>query len=140
MAGFNIGGSFINGAMDLIGIGANSAYNNYQSIEALKEMNETNYLRSLENRQYQTNLANTAYQRARKDMEAAGINPAMLGNGLSGAATPSAAVSNGEAGSVTQTGLTGIVGSIINAATNAHIYKNDKDLEIQARYSFKDRP
>ena len=136
MAGFNFGGSFINGAMDLIGIGANSAYNNYQSIEAIKEMNETNYLRSLENRQYETNLANTAYQRARKDMEAAGINPAMLGNGLSGASTPSSVISNGEAGSVTQTGLTGIVGSIINAATNAHIYKNDKDLEIQARYSF----
>lgn len=139
MSNFSLGGSFINGAMDLIGIGANSAYNNYQTIEALKEMNETNYKRALENRQYETNLANTAYQRARKDMEAAGINPAMLGNGFSGASIPSASIPTAEAGSVTQTGLTGIVGSIINAATNAHIYKDKKDLEIQARYSFKDR-
>lgn len=135
MSNFSVGGSFITGAMDLIGIGANSAYNNYQRTEALNKMNETNYLRSLENREYQTQLANTAYQRARKDMEAAGINPAMLGNGFSGASTPSASVSFGESGSVTQTGLTGIVGSIINAATNAHIYKDKKDLEIQARYS-----
>ena len=71
MSNFSLGGSFINGAMDLIGIGANSAYNNYQTIEALNKMNETNYLRSLENRDYLTQFAITAYQTARIDMEAA---------------------------------------------------------------------
>lgn len=51
-------------------------------------------------RDYQTQMSNTAYQRAIKDMEAAGINPAMAySNGASPASTPAGASASGSAAS-----------------------------------------
>ena len=114
--------------MDLIGIGANSAYNNYQSIEALNKMNETNYLRSLENRDYQTQLANTAYQRAVADMKKAGINPALAGS-VGGASTPSASPTQYEPAMSTANGIAGIIGSAVGLGQKSY-----KPVRVIGRY------
>lgn len=46
------------------------------------------------NRQFQRNMSNTAYQRARADMEKAGINPMLLAGGAQAASTPSGSKGN----------------------------------------------
>ena len=107
--GIGIGGGIIKGiADDILGISdtENSAYN----IEAAKEADSTNYARFLENREYQTNLANTAYQRAVADMKKAGINPALAGS-VGVASTPSASPTQYEPAMSTANGIAGIIGS-----------------------------
>ena len=108
----SIGGGLIKGiADDVLGISdtINSAYN----IEASKQADITNYIRFLENRNYETNLANTAYQRARKDMEAAGINPALLAT-ASAASSPSSTPSYYNPAPSTANGVAGIIGSAVS--------------------------
>ncbi len=65
---------------------------NYNSAEAQK------------NRDWQEYMSNTAYQRAMKDLKAAGVNPILaFGSGISGATTPSGGASS--IGSGTSMGL-----------------------------------
>ena len=70
------------GIGDVIGgfFGIGDALNNSFNANAQQAANEANYQRFLENRDYETNLANTAYQRAVGDMKKAGINPALAGS------------------------------------------------------------
>lgn len=68
--------------------GSESAMNAFNSEEAQK------------NRDWQEYMSNTSYQRATADMQAAGLNPALLmGRGSSGASTPSGSVASGSLGS-----------------------------------------
>ena len=98
---------------DILGVSdtENSAYN----IRAAKEADSINYARFLENRNYETNLSNTAYQRARKDMEAAGINPALLST-ASAASSPSFTSSYYDPANSTSNGLAGVIGSAVDIA------------------------
>ena len=56
------------------------------------EQNNFNAYQAWLNRDWQERMSNTAYQRQVKDMQAAGVNPALMyGSGASGASTPSGA-------------------------------------------------
>lgn len=57
---------------------------------------EFNAAEAQKNRDWQTQMANTAYQRAVKDMESAGLNPilAVTGGGIGGASVPSGSVAS----------------------------------------------
>lgn len=114
----SIGGGLIKGvADDVIGVSdtINSAYN----IEASKHADTLNYVRFLENRNYETNLANTAYQRAVADMKKAGINPALIGS-VGGASTPSSTPSYYEPAPSTANGIAGIIGSAVQLGKKSY--------------------
>lgn len=51
-------------------------------------------------RDYSTTMSNTAYQRAKADMSAAGLNPMMMAGGSMNASTPSSSTASGPAASV----------------------------------------
>lgn len=54
-------------------------------------------LESLKNRNWQEYMSNTSYQRAVKDLQAAGLNPVLATSGLNGATTPSGGAATGVA-------------------------------------------
>lgn len=59
--------------------------------------NMTNIALAADNRNWQTQMSNTAYQRATSDMEAAGLNPMMMFGSGSSASTPSAPLAHVDA-------------------------------------------
>lgn len=79
-------------------------------------------------REWETQMSNTAYQRAVADIKAAGLNPAMLyASGGQGASTPSGASASGRQGGYMD--VLGGLGHFINSINNArHIdYMTRKD-------------
>lgn len=80
------------------------------------------------NRQWQEQMSNTAYQRAVSDMKAAGLNPALLYNNMTGATTPAGSSAAGQMAQGTQASYsdvtatdrgTSIIQSVISAAGSA---------------------
>lgn len=84
-------------------------------------------------RQYETTMSNTAYQRSRQDMIAAGLNPMVMA-GMGGASTPQVSAASGGAASVgtpqaampTKTSLLAGLGSaakeVVNSAVAAQTF------------------
>lgn len=67
-------------------------------------------------RSWEEMMSNTAYQRAAKDMAAAGINPASLSGlnaGAGGASTPSGTAASGASASSAGLGTGGFVGGVV---------------------------
>lgn len=93
---FPIAASLMNGASSLIGSyfsAETSAKNTEAQIKAQQAMQEDaqefNAGQAQVQRDYQTQMSNTAYQRASSDMKAAGLNPMMMAGGSMNASTPS---------------------------------------------------
>lgn len=91
----------IGGAANLVGSifsSQTSASNTQAQIAAQQQMQqETEAFNSSQadiNRQFQEQMSSTAYQRASKDMQAAGLNPMMMFGSGSSASTPSGSVAS----------------------------------------------
>lgn len=93
-----------------------AAINSYFNNQAIDRQNEFNAEQAKLQREYETEMSNTAYQRAYEDMRKAGLNPNLAG-GQGGASTPagSAATSAGFA----PFDLAGAMNANANAATTA---------------------
>ena len=95
----------------LTGMGAaavTGAYNNY----AVRKQNQFNAEQAQINRDYETQMSNTAYQRAYADMDAAGLNPHLAG-GQGGASSPAGTAATGAQAMPLD------VAGAVNAAANA---------------------
>lgn len=94
------------------GTTANNAFNaNQAAIARQFESGE-----AAKQRAWEEQMSNTAYQRAAKDMEAAGINPQTmtgLNAGAGGASTPSGSSASGASASSAGLGTGGFVGGVV---------------------------
>jgi hypothetical protein len=106
-------GNIITDLGDALGIGTQRRAQQFSSAEAQLQ------------REWEERMSNTAYQRATADMQAAGLNPALMySSGASVASTPTgaSASSNGSAGALVQ-GLTTLI--------NAHNTSRMLDLKTK---------
>lgn len=74
-----------------------SANNTQANISMQRETNQMNIEENAKNRAFQEQMSSTAYQRASQDMQAAGLNPAMMFGSGSAASTPAGGVPRLEA-------------------------------------------
>lgn len=88
----------------------------------LKSQQDFNASEAQKNRDYQTKMSNTAYQRAVEDLKAAGLNP-YLAYSQGGSSTPSGSFASSGLGSAPGSGrgfssIVGLVGGLIGSAFN----------------------
>lgn len=112
-----------------------AAINSYFNNKATDKQNKFNEEQAQIQRDYETEMSNTAYQRAYEDMKKAGLNPNLAG-GQGGASTPSgsAATSAG----YTPFDLSGAINANANSATvQAQIDNINADTTLKGKQSGK---
>lgn len=93
---------------------ANTAYNHWQYADTKK----FNSAEAQKQRDFEERMSNTAYQRATKDMQAAGLNPAMMYGSGSAASTPSSSAASVNAnGAGVDLGINSIA-NLLNSASS----------------------
>lgn len=114
-----------------IGSGLESVFNKYTGSAltgAEQEANRFSAEEAQKQRDWETEMSNTAMQRQVADMQKAGLNPALMygGTSSSGASTPSGASASSV--SPSSSGITDIIGSIMDLAlTKAQIQNINAD-------------
>lgn len=103
-------------------------FQNDQNRHLAHDMANRNSEEAFENRKWQERMSNTAFQRQKADMEAAGLNP-LLGISGNGASTPGGATASGTAPEMENL-MSGVVSSAIEAKTLDLAIKKQKE-EVQ---------
>lgn len=117
-------------------VGAGSAaitgmYNNY----AINKQNRFNAEEAEKQRQYETQMSNTAYTRAYADMANAGLNPHLAG-GQGGASTPTGAAATGA--QAMPLDINGAINAAANTAlTRSQIRNMEADTTVKEKASGK---
>lgn len=94
--------------------------------------NEFNSAEAQKNRDYQTEMSNTAIQRAVSDAQKAGINPALVATSGLSASSPSGSSASSGSGSNSVNGLNAVV-SVANSAFKALTYGQKQVLSLLKR-------
>lgn len=107
---------------------ANASYThaaNQAQIDLLNHQNAFNSAEASKQRDWEAYMSNTAYQRARHDMEAAGINPILLGANAQSASTPTGyAASSANSQSMHVPNVVNVLQNVANTGQNARKLDN----------------
>lgn len=114
-------GSTLPATMDVVNSATNYVGKLSNNISGVTSQQEFNSAEAQKQRDFETQMSNTSYQRAVSDMNAAGLNSALLySNGASSASTPVGhSASSNVSGGVIIPALINSAGTLINSFTNA---------------------
>ena len=125
---FPLLGGLISGGIGAISSMMNTSANNANQQQMQQEAEQFNQSQTLQQENFQTQMSNTAYQRASADMTAAGLNPASMFGSGSAASTPSGGASTIQPAQ--KTSAAGGVGSALQSVVPTAVALKTADATI----------